>query len=364
MDESHLYEQIADSIRSQVHTGVLKPGDRLPPLREMAGQWRCTVSTVQHAYRLLAEQKLIASRPGQGTRVLDETARQEDAVLRRMSLLHRSEAFLLESISSGYRVEEVESAIGQALNRWRTVVTEPSPSVENVLRFAGSHDLALTWIVAHFGEIAPSHSLQPAFSGSLGGLIALAQNNADLAGCHLWDRESDTYNLPFVRRLLPGRRVALLTLAHRRMGWIVPPGNPAGVRGLSDLLQPQVRFVNRQPGSGTRVWLDAALSNAGIPTREIAGFDDERMTHSEVARAIAAGEANVGFGLEAAARAFGLEFIFQLHERYDLVLPDQTAAHPALLALRSWLVTSEAQALIRSLGGYDTQETGALIWVE
>ena len=106
-----------------------------------------------------------------------------------------------------------------------------------------------------------------AFPGSLGGLIALAEGKADLAGSHLWDAESDAYNAPFVRRLLPGRRVALLTLARRRLGLIVPPGNPAGLAGVADLARPGVRIVNRGRGHGHARLVGCAARPPGHPVR-------------------------------------------------------------------------------------------------
>lgn len=142
-------------------------------------------------------------------------------------------------------------------------------------------------IAAQYHEANPNLTLQLSFSGSLGGLIALAEKNADLAGCHLWDEATDTYNESFVRKLLPGQKVALLTLAHRRVGLIFMPGNPAGLNNLTDLAKPGIRFINRQQGSGTRVWLDAQFHRAGINPLSVAGYQDEKMTHSEVARASA-----------------------------------------------------------------------------
>ena len=135
------------------------------------------------------------------------------------------------------------------------------------------------------------------------GLIALAEGKADLAGCHLWDAESDTYNIPFVHRLLPGKDVTIVTLAHRRQGLIVAPGNPHNIHDLADLTRPGIRFVNRQSGSGTRVWLDAMFSRQGIDPKKIDGYEDERMTHSDVARTVAEGSADVGLGLETAGQA-------------------------------------------------------------
>jgi putative molybdopterin biosynthesis protein len=363
MSKDYLYRQIAETIRSQIMQGELRPGDRLPSVREMTARWDCTVGTVQHAYQELVRQGLVTSRAGQGTHVAAKPPQHSETPMRRATLIHRAESFLLEVLTAGYAPAEVEEAVRQALDRWRVVIQQDAPPGGPELRFSGSHDLAVAWIGSHFGEIAPGYSLQLGFTGSLGGLIALAEGKADLAGCHLWDEETDTYNAPFVRRLLPGRRVALLTLAHRRVGFILLPGNPAQVQTLSGLLSPGLRFVNRQSGSGTRVWLDAALRRADIPPHAILGYDDEKMTHSDVALAVAEGRADVGLGLEAAAHPYGLDFVPLLQERYDLVIPEENLDLPPVEALAAWLPGKAAQQAISVLAGYDVSATGKLVWM-
>ena len=218
-------------------------------------------------------------------------------------------------------------------------------------------------IAAHYHEVNAGFSLQLSCTGSLGGLIALAEKHADLAGCHLWDEPTDSYNEAYVRKLLPGQKVALLTLAHRRVGLILPPGNPRGLSGLVDLAQAGLRFVNRQQGSGTRVWLDAQFHRLGLDPSGIDGYADAKMTHSEVARAVSKGLVDVGLGVQSAALSFGLDFVPLTTERYDLVIPAQKWEMESVQALRDWLETSRAKAAINNLGGYDTRETGRVNWV-
>ncbi|MGH2541251.1 MAG: substrate-binding domain-containing protein, partial [Ardenticatenaceae bacterium] len=202
------------------------------------------------------------------------------------------------------------------------------------------------------------------FTGSLGGLIALGNGEADIAGSHLWDEESGTYNIPFAQRLLPGERVAVLTLAHRRLGLIVPPGNPAGITHVADLARPGLRLINRQRGAGSRVWLEAALRGAGIQAAQLAGYDVEMLTETAVAHAIAGGNADTGPGIEAAARVYSLDFVFLAKERYDLIVPARSWERPAVQALAGWLASDEAKSAIMALGGYDISETGQVVWYE
>lgn len=363
MDQAHLYQQIVESIRAEILSGMLKPGDPLPAMRKLTEQWDCTTGTIMRAYQELARQGLVVSHVGQGTKVVDTLPEQNQTPLRRATLFNRTEAFLLEIMTAGYTPDEVEQSIRVALDRWRTFSSEPEQPAPDVLRFVGSHDPAMALIAAHYHEVTEGFTLQLSFTGSLGGLIALAEKKADLAGCHLWDENTDTYNEPFVQKLLPGQKVALLTLAQRRVGLILAPGNPLGVSDLTDLARAGIRFVNRQPGSGTRVWLDAQLQRAGLDPSAISGYSDEKMTHSEVARAISKGQADVGLGVETAALSFGLDFKLLTTERYDLVIPAETWEMDTVQALKGWLDSPQAKAAIHNLGGYDTTQTGMISWV-
>jgi molybdate-binding protein/DNA-binding transcriptional regulator YhcF (GntR family) len=363
MEQSHLYQQIVESIRDDILSGAIKPGESLPPMRKMTEKWNCTTGTIMRAYQELAHQGLVISHVGKGTKVVDSLPGQSRTPLRRATLFNRTEAFLLEIITAGYTPDEIEQSLRAALDRWKAFSSKAEEAPLNVLRFIGSHDPSLAMIAAQYHEANPELTLHLSFSGSLGGLIALAEKNADVAGCHLWDEATDTYNESFVHKLLPGQKVALLTLAHRRVGLMLLPGNPLGINSLADLCKPGVRFVNRQQGSGTRVWLDAHLHQAGIDSSSIVGFQDEKMTHSEIARAISKGQADVGLGVETAALSFGLDFKLLTTERYDLVIPADKWDLDSVRALKNWLDTPHAKTEINSLGGYDTTETGMVRWI-
>lgn len=364
MEETYLYHQIAESIRQEILTGRLKPGDRLPSVRLLCKNWNCTPGTIQRAYNELAREGLLVSRAGRGTRVagiVPQAKAQAQVTMRRANLVNRMEAVLLEALTAGYDLSEIQQSMDIAMDRWRSISATQAPPAAETLRFAGSHDLVVNDLARFFfSYVIQGVSLHLTYNGSLGGLIALAEGKADLAGCHLWDVESDSYNLPFVRRVLPGKEVTLVTLAHRRIGLIVPPGNPQNIRALNDLVRPGICFVNRQSGSGTRVWLDAMLARLGLSAGAITGYGDERLTHSDVARAVAEGGADVGLGLETPARAYGLEFIYLNRERYDLVMMAETAGRPAVRQLIEWLGSDRGKEFVDQHPGYDSQETGRI----
>lgn len=363
MEESYLYQQIAETLRQEILSGKRQPGEKLPTVRKMTESWACTPGTVQRAYKILAQQGLIHSRPGQGTRVVEQPEVVGFNPLRRATLFNRTENFLLESLSAGYSQNEIELAMRMAMDRWRAVSSPAPISSESIIQFSGSNDLAIAWIAAHFSDIVPNYQLALAFGGSLSGLIALAEGRADLAGSHLWDEENQDYNLPFVERVLPGKQVALVTVARRQLGLIVEAGNPLGLRTLDDLTHPGLHFVNRQSGSGTRVWFDGRLREMHLNPEKIRGYNHEKLTHTDVARSIASGFANVGIGLQAAAAAFDLGFIPLTSELFELVIPAESMQKQPVHQLISWLGSEQARHALAKLEGYDTRQAGTTRWM-
>jgi molybdate-binding protein/DNA-binding transcriptional regulator YhcF (GntR family) len=368
--EDFLYQEIAEALRRRIASGELKPGDRVPPVREMARQWGCTPGTVSRAYAQLRQEGLLAGHRGSGTRVTPSELQPNDPSWGWASLVNRAEQYLLEAISGGHSPGRAESALAVAISRWQDLQrtgapssSSESPSSAKALHFVGSHDLSVELLARMLRDEPPHLQLSIDYVGSLGGLMALAREQADVAGSHLWDEATDTYNLPFVQRLLPGRRAVLLTLAHRSLGLITPPGNPGALRGLGDLTRSDTRLVNRQPGSGTRVWLDAHLKALGLSPASVPGYEREELTHLAVARAVDQGEATVGLGIHAAAAAFGLDCVPLTQERYDLVFPEgvwnMAQAQTLVKVVRS---ARFAQALA-DLSGYDTAQTGQEKWV-
>ena len=140
---SPLYQTISEAIRRDILEGRLQRGDRLPPVRKMTERWGCAPGTVQRAYQELARQGLVVSRHGRGTQVTGEQAPAAEEPLRRAGLVHRAEAFLLEALTAGFDLDGVEQAFRLALDRWRSAPTRPEPAPRRIVRFAGSHDLAL-----------------------------------------------------------------------------------------------------------------------------------------------------------------------------------------------------------------------------
>jgi putative molybdopterin biosynthesis protein len=230
----------------------------------------------------------------------------------------------------------------------------PNTSRPTVI-FSGSHDLAMEGIAEHLQKHILLLNLPV---GSLDGLINLRLGLCQVAGSHLLD-ESGEYNTPFIRHLFPDRVVDVITLAHRTQGLVIAPENPKRINELGDLTRPGIRFVNRNTGSGTRLWLDGELRRNGLPPEKINGYDTVVQTHSEAAIRIQTGKADAALGLQAAAYRHGLDFIPLFEERYDLVLsPEQVRPLSPLL---DYIQTNHFRKSLTALTGYDTTHSGEQI---
>ncbi len=236
----------------------------------------------------------------------------------------------------------------------------PMPNIRRTIVAIGSHDLILDLIASRLSERPDNPTLTSANVGSLGGLLAVRRGETHIAGSHLMDEDTGEYNISYIGRYIPGKRVALVHLAGRTQGLMTAPGNPMRISSLSDLASAGVRFVNRQRSSGTRVLLDFKLRELGILTDLIRGYDREEYTHLAVAAAVQGGRADVGLGILPAARTMGLDFIPLFEERYDLVIPTEFYDSDLLSPMLELIRSPGFQAEVQSLGGYNVREMGTL----
>ncbi|MDO4989955.1 MAG: helix-turn-helix transcriptional regulator [Eubacteriales bacterium] len=181
-------------------------------------------------------------------------------------------------------------------------------------------------------------SAQRVYLNSFEGLLALYEGRVDAAACHLYDAAEKSFNVPFVKKLLPGVPAVLINISYRTQGFYVASGNPKEIRGWRDLARRDISILNRRPGSSARVLLDGQLHRMGLDKRMVAGYEREMKSHLTMAAAIAAGEADLAVGTERISRQIeGLDFIPLLQERYDL------AVH------REFLETDEGETLLEIL---------------
>lgn len=252
-------------------------------------------------------------------------------------------------------------AESEGVERWREVTVilhDPDINVDGTILAIGSHDVSLDLLASRIRQEDASLSLASANVGSMGGIMAVKQGQAHLAGTHLLDPDTGEFNVPYVLRQLTPADVLLITLGMRSQGLIVASGNPRGIRGIEDLARGDVLFVNRQKGSGTRLLLDYRLNQVGIDPGSVAGYEREVFTHTAAAAAVAGGTADVGLGVLAAAKALGLEFIPVASERYDLLVLKSFAGSRGYEALMGALRDPAYQREVEALGGYDLSGAG------
>ncbi|MFW5901563.1 MAG: substrate-binding domain-containing protein, partial [Thermodesulfobacteriota bacterium] len=196
----------------------------------------------------------------------------------------------------------------------------------------------------------------------MGGLMAIKKGLCHMAGSHLLDTSDGSYNISYIKQYLPGKPVHLIHLVNREQGLIVKPGNPKGIKSIRDLARPEVQFINRQGGSGTRILLDYRLGQLNMTGADIAGYANEEYTHMAVAVAVLSDAADVGLGIHAAAKALDLEFIPVVTESYDLVIPDEFMETPYIRMILDIIASDAFKSRVAALGGYHVENTGEVIW--
>jgi len=299
--------------------------------------------TYRYAWGLLREgerafgRPLVESQRGRGAKL---TALGERLAWADQRIAARL-APLLDSLASEVEVE-IERALSQA---------------QPVLRLQASHGFAVETVRQFLVDREIPIDLKYRDSDEV--LTALIDRQCDLIGLHLPIGELESAAAAHYAARI-GNEWSLIHLATRRQGLIVAAGNPKRIRELADLTRPDLRFVNRQAGSGTRLLLDLSLQQAGIEPQSIAGYEILEYTHAAVAAYVGSGMADVGFGLEVPARRFGLGFVPLLTERYFFVCRDELLAEPIMQGFLAILADAQLRAQIAALPGYDPSDAGRI----
>jgi putative molybdopterin biosynthesis protein len=230
----------------------------------------------------------------------------------------------------------------------------------NTIVIIGSHDITLDILSDEIRKNASGVRIASGNVGSLGGLLALKKGTAHMAGSHLLDIQTGEYNISYIHKYLKGFPVHVFNLVTREQGLIIQKGNPKGIRGIGDLTNDGIAFINRQPGSGTRILFDYKLKEMSMDPSRINGYENEEYTHMNVAVAVLNGMADVGMGIMAAARALNLDFIPVLKEQYDLVIPSSFVDDPKIQLLIDITRSKDFRDRVKGLGGYNPAKSGDL----
>lgn len=200
------------------------------------------------------------------------------------------------------------------------------------------------------------------YVGSYNGLLALYFGKIQVATTHLWDGDTGEYNIPYVRRMLPGVPCIIIHLACRMQGFYVQKGNPKNIKTWEDLKRPDVKLVNREKGCGTRILLDEHLRLLNISGNDIDGYDRECLSHLTVASIVARNGADVAIGNEKnGLQVKDIDFIPLQKERYELVIKKEDLAKPPFQAIIEIIRSESFKTELSGIGGYDLTEIGNII---
>ncbi len=234
--------------------------------------------------------------------------------------------------------------------------------INNTIISIGSHDIVMDiindeLIKESFGKI----HLSSTHVGSFQGLLSIIKGESHIAPIHLFDVESETYNIPFINKYVE-EDVALIKLVKRTQGIIVKKGNPLNIKSVNDLIN--VRYINRQKGSGTRILFDYLLKKNNINKDDINGYEREEFTHMSLAKAIENGDADCGLGVYSAAHIFDLDFIPICEEEYDLLLKKDMLNSEYINYLLCTINKESFINKVKSLGGYNLENMGEVVYIK
>lgn len=267
-----------------------------------------------------------------------------------MSLV-RADGFCIIQQSS----EGVEAGENVQVELYRSL-----EEIERTLVIIGSHDLIIDVIADMMPNKYKNMFVSSTHVGSMGGLMALKRREAHMAPIHLLDEESGEYNISYIKRMFQ-EKMAIIRGVGRIQGFLVKKGNPLGIHTFEDLKR--CRYVNRQRGAGTRILFDYKLKEANIKPDEINGYDNEMTTHMAVAALVQSDSADVGMGIQSAAKAMGLDFIPVGLEQYDFAIPQEYLELEYVKAFITILKSDDFKEKLVELGGYTDNNIGDIIFI-
>jgi molybdate transport repressor ModE-like protein len=263
--------------------------------------------------------------------------------------------------------ERMQARLGPQLeNLAQELASEIKPYLEQrpaVIRVHASHGFAVAKL-REFLDREPGIGVDLRYVSNQHSLVSLAQGACDLSGLHLARGELRAQGIKAAREWLDPREDRVISFVTREMGLMVARANPLGIETIEDLTGPKVRFVNRDHDSGTRLLFDQLLALHGIDEARINGAQQIEFTHAAVAAYVASGMADAAFGVEAAARHFGLDFIRILTEDYFFVCKRAFLETEPMQRILDIIRSSEFRAAVAALPGYTPSDTGEVSGVK
>ncbi|ASJ53257.1 hypothetical protein BP422_06650 [Brevibacillus formosus] len=223
-------------------------------------------------------------------------------------------------------------------------------------------DVSLDLLAGHLEKKDEAYRPLRSYVGSLNSLVAMYTGKADIVSTHLYDGDTNEYNVPYIRRILCGHRFVVINMLSRWAGFYVQAGNPKQIKAWSDFTKPGIRMVNREKGSGARTLIEEQFRLAKIAGNDVIGYEREESNHLAVAGVVARRESDVGVGIEKAASLIGVEFVPIVRERYDLVLLKNKDNEQLIQAVLDVLGSRPFQKELEAVGGYDLSQTGKIMY--
>lgn len=241
---------------------------------------------------------------------------------------------------------------------------KPLEEIKNAIVFSGSHDLTIDLLSSNLKKQRTDMKIVSSHVGSMAGIMAIRKGEAHVAGIHLLDPETKEYNTSYIKRILAGQDVVLYPFLKRTQGWMLPKGNPLGIKSIQDLADKSLLFVNRQKGAGTRILFDLLIDEAGISPEQISGYDREMFSHLSVAAEVKGNREAVGLGIYPAASAMGLDFIPLADESYDLLMSKAFYESNHGKWLLSVIHSQSFKDEVEKIGGYAVVEQPEPVFFE
>ncbi|MGE7910009.1 substrate-binding domain-containing protein [Lysinibacillus xylanilyticus] len=236
-----------------------------------------------------------------------------------------------------------------------------TPSTKNKKIIISGQDLALD-LLGKYIEKKQSNKVLRSHEGSFNGVMALYNGECDIASLHLYDGDTGEYNTPYLKKIFVSHSYILLNLISRRAGFYVQKGNPLQIQSIEDFKAKSLKLMNREKGSGARTFLDEQLRIHHISPSTIEGYNEEEMSHIDVASAVANGNADVGIGIEKISKLVEIDFIPLITERYDIVLLKTPENQLLVESVKKILNSPNFQSEVVALGDYDVTQMGKIIY--
>ena len=242
----------------------------------------------------------------------------------------------------------------EAGDKVKITLLRPVQDLDNTLTIIGSHDPLIDEVADILKRKNPDSVVSSSHVGSMGAIMAIKRGEAQMGAIHLLDEETGGYNDSYIAKYFPNGGVKLEKGVKRVQGLMIAKGNPKNIKGFSDMARPDISYVNRQKGAGTRILCDFLIKQNGMNASDIYGYEREEFTHTSVAAQIASGTADAGLGIYSAAKTYDLDFIPICNEEYDLLIDEKAYDSEKIKEFLLVLHSDELKARLSKMGGYET----------